>query len=268
MIAKAKYFEKESSCKNCGSSQIDNYCSNCGQKIYTKRFTLKSFFYVILNTLSIEKGFFYTAKMLFTHPGKVVNEYINGKTRSYYNPLKYIIIIAGIYAFLTIYLNILDANIESNEYFQKNIDALQSNEEALLMQKKWMDFFKQYINLIPLLLVPFTSLVSKWFYRTKKLFYGEHLVINSFIFAQIFILYILWSPVAVIIPSLITYFPLLTFISSITYLCFALYKIFHESPFRSIMGGIVIYFLGMLLFFTFFLVIVIIFGAIFVLTKI
>jgi hypothetical protein len=268
MKSKALYFEKETVCKNCGSTQINNYCCNCGQKVYTKRFTIKSFFFVILNTLSLERGFFYTAKMLFTHPGKVVNEYINGKTRLYYNPLKYIIIIAGIYAFLTIYLNILDANIESNEYFQKNVDSLQNSEELLQMQEKWMDIFKQYINLIPLLLVPFTSLVSKWFYRSKKLFYGEHLVINCFIFAQIFILYILWSPVAVIIPSLITYFPLLTFISSIIYLCYALYSIFHESPFRAIMGGMVVYFLGMLLFFLFFLIIVIIFGAIFVLPKI
>lgn len=136
------------------------------------------------------------------------------------------------------------------------------------MQERWMDIFKQYINLIPLLLVPFTSLVSKWFYHSKKLFYGEHLVINCFIFAQIFILYILWSPVAIIIPASITYFPLLTFISSIIYLCYALNRIFQESPFRAIMGGIVVYFLGMLLFFLFFIIIVIIFGAIFVLTKI
>ena len=57
--------------------------------------------------------------MLFTHPGKVVNEYINGKTRLYYNPLKYIIIIAGIYAFLTIYLNILDANMNQMNIFKK-----------------------------------------------------------------------------------------------------------------------------------------------------
>ncbi len=267
MTAKTKYFEKEKVCKNCGSTQIDNYCCNCGQKIYTKRFTLKSFFFVILNTLSIERGFFYTAKMLFTHPGKVVNDYLKGKTRSYYNPLKYIIIIAGIYAFLAIYLNILDDTIESNEYFQKNIETIQENEESLQYINVFLEKFKQYMNLLPLLIIPFTSLISKWFYRSRNLFYGEHLVINCFLFAQIFVLYILWSPIAAIVPSLIPYFPFLTFISSITYLCYALFRTFQESPFRAVLGGVIVYFLGILLFFLFLAIVVSVFGIILILTK-
>ena len=123
------------------------------------------------------------------------------------------------------------------------------------LEKKLINFFKQYINLLPLIIVPFTSLISKWFYRSKKLFYGEHLIINCFLFAQIFIIYILWSPIVVIFPSLITYFPLLTFISSVAYLCFAMHKTFKESPIRDVMGGIIIYFLGIMLFFLLFIIV-------------
>ena len=262
MTSKTDYLEKKQVCKNCNSVHINNYCSDCGQKIYTKRFTLKSFFIVFMDALNIKKGFFYTVKMLFTHPGKVTNDYISGKTKSYFNPLKYIIIVAGIYAFLIVWLNIFDASIEASEIIQKNNEALQNNDEALQLQKKWIEFYKQYINFIPLLMVPFASLISKWFYRSKKLFYGEHLIINCFIFAQIFIIYIIWSPIVVIIPSLITYFPVITFITSFIYFIFALYKTFRESPFRAVMGGILIYFIGFLFFILFLSIIIFIVGLI------
>ncbi len=35
--------EKTKTCKNCNSVNINNFCSDCGQKVYDKRFTIKSF---------------------------------------------------------------------------------------------------------------------------------------------------------------------------------------------------------------------------------
>ena len=183
MVRMSDELESKKVCKNCNSVHINNYCCDCGQRIYTKRFTLKSFFFVLLATLNIEKGFLYTLKMLFIHPGKVINDYLTGKTKHYFNPLNYIIIAAGIYAFLTIWLNLLDKSVEATNEFIYS-ESIQNNEEALQLQKKWIDSFKNYINFVPLLMIPFASLISKWFYRSKKLFYGEHLIVNCFLFAQ------------------------------------------------------------------------------------
>ena len=75
-------------CKNCGSENIESFCPKCGQKTYTERYTLKSFFGIIMHTFDIKKGFFHTLKMLFIDPGKIVHEYLNGRTKDYFNPLK------------------------------------------------------------------------------------------------------------------------------------------------------------------------------------
>ena len=256
--------ESKKVCKNCNSDHINNYCCDCGQKVYTKRFILKSFFVVLLDALNIEKGFLHTLKMLFIHPGKVINDYITGKTKPYFNPLNYIIISAAIYAFLILWLNIFDNSVEAaNEILYG--EALQKNDEVLQLKKKWMDFYKQFVNFIPLLMIPFTSLISKWFYRSKKLFYGEHLIINCFLFAQCFIIIIILTPIVVIIPSLITYFSIIALFATIIYLSFALYKTFQGSRFRAIIGAILIYFIGYLLFILFLIIVLFIIGIIIIL---
>ena len=264
MKSKAEYFEKENVCKNCGSAQIENYCSNCGQKIYTKRFTLKNFFFVFLDAFNIEKGFIYTLKMLIFKPGVLINDYLKGKTKSYFNPLKYVILIAGIYAILVVSTNIFDTGLEStSEVMYKNskiINQAQNSEETIEFQKKWIEFFKQYINIIPLLLIPFVSIVTMWFYRSKKLFYGEFLIVNCYLIAQSFaISCIIAIPLALFTPTLFNYFPLILLMITIIYFSYALYKVFLGSPIVAITKAILIYVIGTLFFYIFFLFLLIIF---------
>lgn len=249
MATKTHLLEKSKVCKNCGSENIDNYCSNCGQKIYTKRFTLKNFFFVFLDAFNIEKGFIYTLKMLTFKPGVIINEYIKGKTKSYFNPLKYVIIVAGIYAIIVVSTNILETSVDAtNEIMSEN------SEETIELQKNFIEFFKQYINIIPLLIIPFLSLVTMWFYRSKKLFYGEFLIVNCYLIAQSFaISCILAIPLALFIPTLFNYFPLILLMITIIYFSYALYKVFLGSPIVAIIKAILIYVIGTLFFYIFFI---------------
>jgi hypothetical protein len=268
MTSKNTDFEKTISCKNCGSTSIDNYCSNCGQKIYTKRFTLKNFLHVFLDAFNIEKGFIHTFILLFTKPGVLINDYINGKTKSYVNPLKYLLIIAGLFAFLMVTTTIIDTSLEkskdfiygSNEALQQQQDEIQTNTEALQFRAKFTEWFKNYINLIPLFLIPFTSLVTKWLYRSRKLFYGEFLIANCYMFAHTFVISIIFIiPLALIFPSLANYFPLLSFITTIIYLVYAFYKTFSSSPIISLVKAVSVYIIGALLFYLFFIILFVIF---------
>ena len=167
--------EKKSICKNCNSVNINNFCSDCGQKIYDERFTINSFLMSLLDALDVNKGFFYTIKMLFVKPGKVTNDYLNGITKPYFNPLKYLLIIGSIYAFLILGLKLFDAGIEAT-----GLQFQSSSEEETLFQNQWMGFYKKILNFIPIIMIPFISIATKWFYKSKGLFYGEHIIINSF----------------------------------------------------------------------------------------
>ena len=242
-------------CKNCGSEQVAEFCSNCGQKTITKRFTTRSFFLKFLSAFNFERGFFYTMKLLFTNPGKVVNGYLSGKTKSYYNPLNYLFITAGVGAALAVWLGIFDANIENvNEVFGVGAD-----KNAVNVQKKFMEHFKQYINIVSITMLPFMSLFSKWFYLKRKLFYGEHLILNSFLFAQTSVISILLMPFYITIPVLASYYSTIGFVTIIIYYSYALKSVFKNTVIKSILGSFTIFIGGYLLFMIFFMVIM--FGA-------
>lgn len=227
-------------CPNCGSTNIDNYCSSCGQKIFANRFTFKAFFEVIGNALNFERGFIHTAIGLFQNPGTVINNYLKGKTKSYINPLNYILIITGIYAFLVLSLKIFDSSIEaSNSIVQGNNSEL--TPDMLAYQQNIIEVIKKYLNFVPLLLIPLASLFSKWYYRKRKLYYGEHLILNTFIFAQNLIITIFISPLVLIIPQLLHIFPLLSIITTFIYFTYALRSIFRQSIVKAFGGTIVIY---------------------------
>lgn len=273
MTSKSKkpLFEKNTSCKNCGSENISNYCSNCGQKVYTKRFTLGAFLNVFLDAFNIEKGFFHTVILLFIKPGVVINEYIHGKTKSYFNPLKYIIIVGGIFAFVMIKTNIIDTNYDkgndlifnSSEQFQQSYEEYKKDQEAVQANENFLAEFKNYMHLVPIVVIPFFSLISLWFYRSRNLFYGEFLIMNSYIFAQTFIItIILLIPLAYLIPVIFNYFPLVSAFTTFAYLAFVLKKTFQESPLRSVIKAFFIYLFGMILFFIFIAVLSILAGIV------
>ncbi|MCE4563380.1 DUF3667 domain-containing protein [Maribellus sp. CM-23] len=238
-----------SQCPNCQSHSIDNYCSQCGQKIYRKRFTFRGFFEVLGNALNIDRGFIYTLIWMFRNPGKVVNDYLNGKTRTYFNPLNYILVIAGIYAFLIIWLNIIDTNYETTNHLLHPGDAFASPEEEEL-RLKWFEFAKRYTNLIPLLMIPFVSLFSKWFYSKRKLFYGEHLIINTFIFAQNVLISILLIPAVLTSPTMLKLFPFINLCCTLLYFSYAYFRIFRQSVIVAAFKAFAIYiggFVGLML---------------------
>lgn len=241
-------------CPNCGSAATDKYCSACGQKIYQKRFTFKGFIEVVGDALNIERGFIHTLIWMFRDPGKVVNDYLNGKTKRYFNPLNYILIIAGIYAFLVLSLNILDSSISSTNQMLQS-ESMQASPEALELQKLWVETVKKYVNFIPLLMIPFASLCSKWYYQRRKLYYGEHLILITFIFAQSILISVIVAPLILVIPDMLKIYPLINFSLTLIYFTYALFRIYKNSVLNAFSGALIIY-LGGFVFFMLFVLLV------------
>jgi len=90
-------------CKCCGNNFTGTYCNQCGQKVIS-RFNLKYLWNLIHeDLLEVDRGFWHTMKDLTLRPGKTIKDYLNGNTRRYFSPVKYLLIIAAfIYVLLTV----------------------------------------------------------------------------------------------------------------------------------------------------------------------
>jgi hypothetical protein len=80
-------------CLNCGHAVEGKYCSYCSQSINVGPITWKSFGYEFIHALThAEKGILGTTWQLIKNPGKVLNEYIEGKRKKYHPPAGFFLI--------------------------------------------------------------------------------------------------------------------------------------------------------------------------------
>ncbi len=235
-------------CKNCNNTINGLYCNNCGQKVIKERNTIKHFFRLISDSFDIERGLLYTAKMLFANPGKIINEYLAGRTKDYYNPLKYLLLLAGISALIMIGTDIFDANVgNTNEFFGLE-------KQKTKFQSQLNDYIKSFLNLIPFLTLPFYGLISKWVFRKYKLHYAEHLIMNCYLIGQTTLITLFLLFMVYLIPSLMVYFQLIGFAIFVAYFTYSVRSIFKINIAKSFLSSVAIYLFGMFLFFIFIVV--------------
>ena len=85
---------KLSSCLNCGFELIeeDSFCKSCGQKVHISRLTIgmlvSEFFAGLFN---LENGF-YKSLTRVLYPGFLSRQFIEGKRKSYLNPIRFFVI--------------------------------------------------------------------------------------------------------------------------------------------------------------------------------
>ena len=81
-------------CLNCHTDFIGNYCPSCGQPASTKRFTIKN---TLMSTLEVwgmgNRSLPRTIFQLFTRPGKMIGEYLDGKRIPYFPPVKMLFVL-------------------------------------------------------------------------------------------------------------------------------------------------------------------------------
>ena len=248
---------KTQKCKNCGNEFSGIFCNNCGQKLINKRFTVKEIVMSSFSTtFSINKGFFYTAKMLFVNPAKVIDDYINGKTKYYINPLKYLLIIAGINAFLSIYFNVFDMQQDA---VYESMTTSEKTDFYLSFREK----LKSILSFLVLFILPFISFSSYLLHKRSKYYYAEHLIINSYLFAQITLIGIFFFPITLISSDLMgiqMFFNIIVMIFLYSYFNKIFFKI---SIFRSIFKSAITIVFGFFLFTIFMLIIMILLNVTF-----
>ncbi len=167
-------------CKNCNAdlSDEDLFCRNCGQKVISERISLKQLLQDLIETITnVERGLIFTVKELTIRPFSLIQNYINGKTKPYYGPMRFLILWVTISVIINISLGLFDEQQETiSNFFTEDL-----SEESIARQQEISRQFKKYANILPMLVVPFVSLMTLVFFKKGKLNYAEHLVTNAYL---------------------------------------------------------------------------------------
>ncbi|MEM1320152.1 MAG: DUF3667 domain-containing protein [Bacteroidota bacterium] len=171
-------------CKSCGAPLAGPFCSQCGQKVITERFTLRKVFGDLLSNLfNLEKGFFHTIKILFVAPEEVIGGYIGGQTKKYYHPIRLLLILLTISALISVSFSIWEHQTGDIIELYKEIGLINGPEDEARMVNI-MGFMSKFLTVVPLLLIPFMSAASYLLYKSQKLYYAEHCIANIYVMAQ------------------------------------------------------------------------------------
>ena len=94
-------------CQNCEHplDMSDKFCCNCGQINSQKRLSMRDFVNEFFaNFYAYDSKINNTIRTLFTKPGKMAFDFINGKRNSYANPFRFYLSVSLVYFILNSFL--------------------------------------------------------------------------------------------------------------------------------------------------------------------
>jgi Protein of unknown function (DUF3667) len=158
-------------CLNCDNNFEGAFCNLCGQKAATHRFTMHEWLHEIPHSiLHVDSGFFLTMKTLFLRPGNAVREFLQGKRKLLFSPFLYVLILCGIFVVV-------------KSLFVKDLKPIDFADAGKLIETISEQYYKIFViaSIIPL------TIASYLVYFKSKYNFAEHLVLNSYLIAQLVI---------------------------------------------------------------------------------
>ena len=118
-------------CLNCGAELKGKYCHACGQEAIGEVPSIMKFVMVYINhTFVWDPRFFRTLKLLVTKPGKLTNDYFEGKHHSQEHPIKLNMFLLFVFITMFVFFSSPDKLSHSAENFTHDLiaPALQLSE--------------------------------------------------------------------------------------------------------------------------------------------
>jgi len=172
-------------CNNCGHEFTGNFCNKCGEEVNTKRISFTYILVHILDAFDLADGLIFTVKQLSFRPGEAVAEYIGGKRKDYYNPLKYYLLLVAVVLIIRLQFNLIIPQVPS---------GFEISDKQMLFFNQFLDFFFKYFNLILLTGIPFISFFSFVIFKKSKYSFAENLILNLYLVGHHSLITILLSP--------------------------------------------------------------------------
>ncbi|MFY0630697.1 MAG: DUF3667 domain-containing protein [Flavobacteriaceae bacterium] len=221
-------------CKNCSSTlrDQDGFCSYCGSRVIGERISFKFLLKEILDkVINVDNRFLKTLFHLFTKPDKVINGYIHGVRKRYFNPFSYLLISITLSGISLYFLK--DTAIES----MTNINSTPNNPFSdPEFAENYMNFIFDYQAILTALAIPFYGIMSWLVFYNKKMYnFFEHCIIYIYTSAQYSIVNFFFAiSVYFFEPKLSGSVTLIIFGLSFVYNSYVLIKIFKLKPLQFI----------------------------------
>ncbi|MGN0186255.1 MAG: DUF3667 domain-containing protein [Paludibacteraceae bacterium] len=195
-------------CKNCGLLCYDNFCPRCGQKTDTDRLTFRSMMHSFAAAIvGGENGLIHTIAQLFTHPNKLISDYIAGKRKNYFAPFPLLFLALAV---CLVVLQVATIDFSGTlDNFDLNIvkDADKATVGRLLQRTRAIyAFCFRYFTLIAVLLAPFLIIgVRLCFGRDFRQQYNwaETTVMQTYLLVQIILCASIFTALACCVPNLL-----------------------------------------------------------------
>ena len=217
---------KTHKCLNCGTEFERNFCPECGQSADTGHFTMRFIFENLVAAFtSKDGGLWFTLKSLFTRPGTMIVDNLNGTRRRYFSPFPLLFFALTVYILLysvtgsRSYMKQLEKEyleIEKEDGTEPmaeiTITDADGNEKPISVRKQRIDkifgqgikFYNNYYTTIFMLTLPFFLFATRVWYgkdNRKRYFRAEYLVAITYSMVMVVIYRCLASIVYLFSPN-------------------------------------------------------------------
>ena len=171
-------------CLNC-QSELDsgfNYCPNCGAHQLKGRLSIKEVLTELFDVILIwDKNFFKTFFHLLICPSRVITFYIKGGRNRYLNPLLYLLFCFFLYFLIA---SLLNKDLFFMGGMKGGVAGWNSVDPGALNLNS-INSLNRFSKILYFLILPIFAFLSSIFFRSSRLNFGEHLIINAYLLGEI-----------------------------------------------------------------------------------
>lgn len=188
MIVEKDAAVKTTKCLNCETEFEGKFCPECGQRADTGRFTVSFIFTNFLQgILSNDGGVWFTLKNLFTRPGQMMIDIINGKRKSYFSPFPMLFLTLSLYVIIFAFTGSKDDDFSVGDLDKVEVTTEnQGNNNDNILRDKVISYvivfnnlYKNHYATVMVLTIPlylFASRISYGRNNRKRYNWGEYCI--------------------------------------------------------------------------------------------